>query len=194
MDAQGNGVPDMSASVSPGQAAKNFARANADKSGTLMVISLTPAGRGGWKVKAKETTFYFSGGKVAQTRWPRGGLEFNGVCCVCGAVHLKPELQLCEDAGKQNTGPACPECMSAHNLHPYTDWRRGQSPLKKFDEYRVDCYLDVRSAQLGEGLAQECWAIETYRLFPNGAEFYRPTRGGWQIANYVAPENNAEAK
>ena len=147
-------------SPTPGTAARNFASNNPQFTGVLLVQSVSPAGKGGWKMTAKETRFYLRAGESAQTtsRYsPHAATEsmwrqnkFNGLCAVCGEIQLHPNIGYCKD--DRNVGlKACDLCRERLGLRPLADgeYLSGEkSALAVHDIYRVDLILDIRNLQM----------------------------------------------
>lgn len=132
------------AKETPGKVAKDWAKANADKTGVVWVMSLAPKGRGGRRgMCSRSTKFYVRGGQAAQTRERRYDGEgnwnpqWNGRCHVCGEFYLETVIARCwtadPEAGKPTTGNlagygwryeisphawvvACPDCREQHGL------------------------------------------------------------------------------
>lgn len=84
----------MDNKLTPGQAAKKWAKEHPDFEGVLAVESLTRKGRGGWGITNKTTRFVVSGGRAAAIRDDRKAGTFNGVCHMCSKVFLKCELTI----------------------------------------------------------------------------------------------------
>lgn len=87
----------MDYSLTPGMAAKAWAKANPQAEAKILVMSFTPKGRGGWGVTEKGTEFYAASGKAAQTRgkFTSTQVERNGLCQVCGRVFIECVLRVC---------------------------------------------------------------------------------------------------
>jgi len=126
--------------MTPGQAAKKWAKEHPEFTGILLVISHTRKGRGGWGQTTRTNKFFVRDGKSAQRRDAPGRQGFNGVCWACGQIYLKTVLRWAVGPDPQAGEPvpddelwqsykgesfvyheyaqlrACPKCVEEHNL------------------------------------------------------------------------------
>ena len=155
--------------LTPHQAAKQFTADNADFNGVILVQSLTPAGRGGWKIKAKNTYFFVRDQKLnsKKTNWTHGFREcrWNGLCPVCNVAYPDQVIMFRKDAEDKSI-IACDDCAAAHTLRPLRDDEYASgipSRLMTYGElppassvflassvYRFDVLVDIRNCQYGE--------------------------------------------
>lgn len=182
--------------VTPGQAAKSYARAYPEFSGALIITSLQPKGRGGWGQARKETQFYLNNGRAAQARGKlvHGLYYYNGQCGMCGRVVLGLDLapayapdpqagQPLPDALRRpamtaprlvladmaDCGRACPECVAALGWLVGYAFSRWIAP-DTYAEVRLHPAVAARPARL------ECRALDlrprsaTLRQLPTTAE------------------------
>ena len=149
----------MTLSPSPATAARKFAAKYPRFAGVVVVQSMTPAGKGGWSIKAKNTPFFCRDGRARQTvlrrpaGWRQGeGWRFstrNGLCPVCGKVYLEPIISYCKDPDSIGL-MACLGCRQLRRLQPFAigEYLSGAvSTLAVHDPDRVDLVLDIRSVQ-----------------------------------------------
>ena len=114
-------------SQTPGARAKAWAKSNRDFTGLLLVISASPAGKGGWKTVRKQSRFYVRDGQASldiERREPlwRDDLRrydqrphTNGLCETCGRLFLATAITLCWDSAGAVVW-ACSACALDHAL------------------------------------------------------------------------------
>jgi len=183
----------------PGQIVKEFAARNPDKIGRVNVYSLTPAGKGGWKTKRKESSFYIKAGKSASTRskknkynppasevayWDNYWTSSNGQCPVCNQYRLKPIIRRVyaeqPEAGKPVTE---------------ADFRGRSYNNRCFDgkklarsRYGIYCCLDACEYCIEEN--GEWLAFRSAVQSPAG-NWYRPDSIAWHMKHFM-PEADQE--
>lgn len=99
--------------MTPGVAAKQWAKEHPAFVGLLNVVSLTPAGKGGWMTKRKTTHFVVSSGLASLVRWTRSGC--NGFCRVCGNPFHATILQQAYAPDPEGDTPAV-RCQLNNNM------------------------------------------------------------------------------
>ena len=143
----------MTLSPSPATAARKFAAQYPRFAGVVVVQSMTPAGKAGWQMKAKNTPFFCADGRCRQTvlrrhtEW-RFNIR-NGICPVCGKIYLAPVISYCADPDGIGL-MACLACRRLHNLRSLAldeNLSGSISTLAIHDPDRIDIVLDIRSVQ-----------------------------------------------
>lgn len=96
--------------MTPLQAARQYAEAHPDFEGNIILATLRPKGRGGWKglVRTRVVALAREGEAVLKKE-VRGRRLWNGRCYACGRIFLEPVLQDVYGADARHGQPVTPK-------------------------------------------------------------------------------------
>lgn len=163
--------------TTPHKAAKKFLADHSNFNGVILIQSLSPAGRGGWKLTAKNTYFFVRNGNLKPKKFSRANSfrewKWNGLCPVCNVAYPDQIVGFYKDSANHTT-IACGDCVTAHSLRPLRNDEYATPPASKlmtYDSflfvrhvYRFDVLVDVRNTQCDAGYEAQIVFIPRHQL------------------------------